>query len=83
MHGVEALGLVLGQVLQPERDEAESGFFDAVQDPAGVAGLHGIGLDDGECALHKRWNYMQSVLGCVAGLTSRLAATCDAGQVPG
>jgi hypothetical protein len=48
-------------VLQPERNEAESGVFDALQDLAGVAGLQSIGLDDGKCALHKRSNYMRAV----------------------
>src|ERR1019366_4632302 len=51
MHGVEALGLRLGDVQHLHADNAELVFQERVDDVAGGAALEGVRLDDGKSAL--------------------------------
>ena len=52
VHGVEALGLALGHVHQAHRPDGEAFLLDAGEDAAGLLRGDGVGLDDGERAVH-------------------------------
>src|SRR5690349_11660891 len=53
MHGVETLGIPLGQVLHAGRDHAQAGLFEAAQDLADEVTGDAVGFDDGEGALER------------------------------
>ncbi|KZC98849.1 hypothetical protein AUP43_14660 [Oceanibaculum pacificum] len=51
MHGVEALGLLLGQAHPLLRDDAQTGFLEAGVDLARQVAAGGVRLDDRQGAL--------------------------------
>src|SRR5579863_5568223 len=54
MHVVKSLGLLLIEPRHAQGQNPETRFFQHGQNLPSVALRHGIGLDDGKCALHHR-----------------------------
>ena len=53
MHGVEALGLRLGQLHHAGRDDAQAGLLEAAVDLADQVLLHAVGLHNGKSAFER------------------------------
>jgi hypothetical protein len=51
MNGVKAFGLNFGETEASQRADAETGFLDALKNPARQATFDGVRLDDGQRSL--------------------------------